>query len=275
MSSSKVAVVTGSNKGIGLAIVRALCKKFDGDVYVTSRNKERGLDAVKLLEDEGLKPKFHQLDIDDVESIKVLKNDMESKYGGIDVLVNNAGIAYKQSSTAPFSEQAEVTLQTNYFSTLNACNILIPIMKSKGRVVNVSSMVSAWSVKKCSQPLQDFFRSDTITEADLTEKMKDFVRYAKEGTHEANGFPNTAYGVSKIGVTVMTRILAKRLRENGKNDILLNCCCPGWVRTDMAGPKAPLSPDQGAETPVYLALLSSDLNEPHGKYLSEKKVHDW
>ena len=105
MSSTKVAVVSGSNKGIGFAIVRALCQKFEGDVILTSRNEQRGAEAVKLLEAEGLKPKFHQLDIDNKESIEKLRADMQQQYGGIDVLVNNAGIAFKNADDTPFATQ--------------------------------------------------------------------------------------------------------------------------------------------------------------------------
>lgn len=57
--------------------------------------------------------------------------------------------------------------------------------------------------------------------------------------------------------------------------ILLNACCPGWVRTDMAGPKAPKSPEEGAVTPVYLALLPPGAAEPHGKFVSDKEVQTW
>ena len=70
----KVAVVTGSNKGIGFAIVEGLLKqKFPGDVYLTARDVKRGQDAVKKLNDLGLHPKFHQLDICDQSSIDAFK----------------------------------------------------------------------------------------------------------------------------------------------------------------------------------------------------------
>lgn len=95
MSSTRVAVVTGSNKGIGLAIVRALCSQFSGDVYLTARDPERGKAAVTQLSEEGLKPLFHQLDIADLKSIQTLRDFLKEKYGGLDVLVNNAGIAFK------------------------------------------------------------------------------------------------------------------------------------------------------------------------------------
>ena len=273
--SSKVAVVTGSNKGIGFAIVRALCSKFDGDVYLTSRSEERGQKALKQLQSEGLNAKYHQLDIDDIESIKRLKDDIVSLYGGIDILINNAGIAYKSADTTPFGIQAKVTIATNYFGTLQTSKILLPHIKPNGRVVNVSSMVSVMSLNKCSSNLQQIFRSETITEEELSDKMNEFITAAEQGNHVQLGWPNTAYGVSKIGVTVMSRIHARLLKEQGKKDILLNACCPGWVRTDMAGPKAPKTPDEGAETPVYLALLPVGSSEPHGQYVSEMKVQTW
>lgn len=57
--------------------------------------------------------------------------------------------------------------------------------------------------------------------------------------------------------------------------ILINACCPGWVRTEIAAPGAPKSPDEGAITPVYLALLAPGATEPHGKYVSDKEVQPW
>lgn len=95
MSNTPVAVVTGSNKGVGFAIVRALCKQFPGDVYLTARDTGRGQEAVAKLQEEGLCALFHQLDIDDLQSIRALRDFLKEKYGGLNVLVNNAGIAFK------------------------------------------------------------------------------------------------------------------------------------------------------------------------------------
>lgn len=80
--TNKVAIVTGANKGIGLAIVRRMCKEFSGDVILTSRDESRGRAAVAQLEGEGLHPKFHQLDIDSRDSITALKQFAEKSYGG-------------------------------------------------------------------------------------------------------------------------------------------------------------------------------------------------
>ena len=100
MASRRVAVVTGSNKGIGLAIVRSLCKKFDGDVVLTSRDEGRGNEAVaELKEKEGLNPVYHQLDITSRDSIEGLVAFIRDKYSGLDILINNAAIGYSWPST--------------------------------------------------------------------------------------------------------------------------------------------------------------------------------
>lgn len=97
MATPKVALVTGSNKGIGLAVVRSLCKQFTGDVYLAARDVGRGTAAVENLKAEGLKPLFHQLDITDPESVRVARDFFQEKYGGVDVLINNAAIAFKSN----------------------------------------------------------------------------------------------------------------------------------------------------------------------------------
>ncbi|VTJ75002.1 Hypothetical predicted protein [Marmota monax] len=94
-SCRRVALVTGGNKGIGFAIVRDLCRQFSGDVVLTARNEARGRAAVQQLQAEGLSPLFHQLDIDDPQSIRDLRDFLRKEYRGLDVLVNNAGIAFK------------------------------------------------------------------------------------------------------------------------------------------------------------------------------------
>lgn len=87
--------MTGGNKGIGFAIVKGLCEKFQGDVYLTARDVDRGEAAVKELKNLGLKPLFHQLDITDKDSIRKFRDFIAESHGGIDLLVNNAAIAFK------------------------------------------------------------------------------------------------------------------------------------------------------------------------------------
>ena len=136
---TRVAVVTGGNKGIGYFVVRRLCREFKGDVILTARNEQLGREAVQRLEEEKCNPKFHQLDITSDDSVERLRAYLEKNYGGLDVLVNNAAVAYKAASTAPLSEQATVTIDVNFFGTLRVCSALLPLLRPHARVVHVSS----------------------------------------------------------------------------------------------------------------------------------------
>ena len=143
-------------------------------------------------------------------------------------------------------------------------------------MVTVSSYKSVRVLHDCSPKLQQKFKSETITEEELVELMNKFVEYTKNGIHRREGWCDLIYGVTKIRVTLLSKIYARKLSEQrGGDKILLNACCPVWVRTDMAGPKAPKSPEEGAETPAYLALLPSDAEGPHGQFVSDKKVVEW
>uniref|UniRef100_A0A2K5IIA5 Carbonyl reductase (NADPH) n=1 Tax=Colobus angolensis palliatus TaxID=336983 RepID=A0A2K5IIA5_COLAP len=239
-SCSRVAVVTGANRGIGLAIARELCRQFSGDVVLTARDVARGQAAVQQLQAEGLSPRFHQLDIDDLQSIRTLRDFLRKEYGGLNVLVNNAAVAFKR------------------------------------RVVNISSLQCLRAFENCSEDLQEKFRSETLTEGDLVDLMKKFVEDTKNEVHEREGWPNSPYGVSKLGVTVLSRILARRLDEKRKADrILVNACCPGPVQTDMDGKYSVRTVEEGADTPVYLALLPPDATEPQGQLVHDKVVQNW
>ena len=94
---------------------------------------------------------------------------------------------------------------------------------------------------------------------------------SSSGDYKEKGWTNTGYGTTKMAVTALTKVHAREL--SGKDDILVNSCCPGWVKTDMAGDKAPLTPDQGAETPVLCALLPA--GSPTGEFWKDKKVAKW
>ncbi|XP_035688238.1 LOW QUALITY PROTEIN: carbonyl reductase [NADPH] 1-like [Branchiostoma floridae] len=270
---SRVAVVTGSNKGIGFEIVRGLCKQLDGIVYLTARNEKLGQEAVQKLKSEGLNPSFHQLDITNEQSIQALKQHLQDKHGGLDVLVNNAGFAYDGAATAPFGTQAEDTVGVNFFGTLAVSKALLPIIRPHGRVVNVSSQSSQMSLKKCSAELQARFRDRSIQEEELVMTLNKFIEMAKAGKHEENGFADWAYGMSKIGVTVLTFIQAREMEKDSREDILVNCMCPGWCKSDTTGwERPPRSAAEGADTALFLALLPApNTKDSQGLFFYDRK----
>ncbi|KAI9562230.1 hypothetical protein GHT06_013195 [Daphnia sinensis] len=279
-AGKKVAVVTGSNKGIGFAIVKELCQKFDGDVYLTSRDEGRGGAAVEELGKLGFHPQYHQLDIDDEASALRFRDHLQSKYGGLDVLVNNAAIAFKNAAPEPFSQQATETLKTNFFSTLRFCNIMFPILRPHARVVNVSS--SAGHLLKISGEnsvaidLRKKLSSSELTTKELTEMIEGFVKAAQTGDHLKFGWPNSAYATSKIGISALTRIQQRAFDNDSRPDIIVNSVHPGYVDTDMTSHKGPLTIEQGAVAPTWLALLPPNVDGPKGGYVwYDKQIVDW
>jgi len=278
---AKVAIVTGSNKGVGLGIVRGMCKQFKGTVYLTARSEERGLAAVKELEGEGLKPVFHQLDLADEASVLRLRDFIKARHGGIDVLINNAGIAFKQAATESFGVQATVTLKTNYYDTKRVCELLFPLLKSGARVVNVSSSVGFLGhIEKSSNKdkalaNKKLLASDTLSVNQLDELMRDFEVSANSGNHGDHGWHNSTYSVSKIGLSALSRIQQRELAKDSRADIVVNHVHPGYVDTDMSSHKGPLTVDRGAESSLYAALLPEG-TEVRGAYLwHDCRAVDW
>ena len=220
----KVAIVTGSNKGIGFATVAGLCKEFDGDVFLTARNIALGQESVEKLKSQGLDVKFHQLDIKDEESIVEMRDYMKEKYGGIDVLVNNAGIAFKNAATDPMHVQAKVTIETNYFATKNVCKVLFPILKNGARVVNVSS--SLGFLQNIPSPdLKRKFSSDSLTVEELDDLMNQFIKASEDGSWKEKGWPGLSYVVSKVGLSSLTRIQSREMKDK---TVLINHNHP-WI----------------------------------------------
>jgi len=278
--SPRIFVVTGSNKGIGYGIVRNLAKKVDDAViFLTARNANLGQESVdklktELNDKEFGKVRLHQLDITDKASIEKLRDDLKSEFGGFDVLVNNAGIAYKAASTAPDSEQAEVTCNTNYFGLRQACDILFPILRPGARVVNVQSRAGQLGYAKYSDNVKSRLMKADLTVDELDQIVKDFIQSAKAGTQEADGYPKTNYGFSKAAGIALTFIQQRQFDKEGARKIV-NAVCPGYVDTDMTSHKGHLSIDQGAESPVWLATLPLDADKPRGEFCAELKPIKW
>nr|CAX77257.1 carbonyl reductase 1 [Schistosoma japonicum]CAX77258.1 carbonyl reductase 1 [Schistosoma japonicum]CAX77263.1 carbonyl reductase 1 [Schistosoma japonicum] len=274
----KLAFVTGSNKGIGYNIVEKLAEFYgessEWDIYLTARNVELGLEAVKKLSGKGLDVKFHQLDITDRDSRKAFLTFVKTNYpNGINVAVNNAGIAYKAESTTPFGEQARVTINTNFTSTIDFTEEFIPLLAEHARVVNVSSSLSLTSLKNLRNDLYEKFVGP-MNLIELRKLMSEFVKAAEDGTCSEKGWPSTAYEVSKLGLTKASFIFGEMLK-NDPRGIVINSCCPGYCDTDMTSHKGTKTSDEGADTPFYLATLPIGTKEPVNQFVYERKVVNW
>jgi len=277
----RVAVVTGANKGIGYQIVKLLARSKTQDddiVYLTSRDESRGRAAVDALKrDEGVDALFHQLDLDSQDSVDSLAAFLKAHHqGGIDILVNNAGIAYKRDSTAPFDEQARVTCATNFFGTLRVCDALIPLLRDGGRVVHVSSQVGHMNFARLSPDLRQRFNSPDLTKDDLVSMITSFVNAAQTNSHEAQGWSNSAYGISKIGVTALCRIQQRDYdAAHPGNDVIFGACCPGFCDTDMTSHKGPRPAEEGADVAAFLATLPPKSAATRGTFWYDRKELPW
>ncbi|XP_038218355.1 carbonyl reductase [NADPH] 1-like [Zerene cesonia] len=269
--AGKIAVVTGANKGLGFAVVKGLCKRFNGTVYLTSRDETRGLQAVKKLNDLGLTPSFHQLDVSSRESVKSFSEFIKTKHGAIDVLVNNAAIL-EWEQVYPDYEAAKRNIDINYRSLLTIEQFLFPLLRDGARVVNVSSACGHLSNLKNKKWLNILQRQDLTTEQ-INNFVDEYLESIKNGTFNKDDFADEGkhaeHRVSKIALTALTMVQQRKYKN-----ISINAVHPGHVKTDMAQGGGELEPDEAAETILYLILDASP--NLKGSFLwYNKKLVDW
>lgn len=250
---TKVAVVTGGNRGLGFEIVKGLCKKFDGAVYLTARDDERGRQAVRKLEELGLKPWFHILDVTSEESVQEFAKYISTHHKGIDVLVNNAGILDFDKPVSSY-EDAKKLMDTNFYSLLTISKILYPFLTNNARIVNISSDWGLLSnIRK--QVWLDTLVKDDLTVDEILQFVEDFLQAAKNGKSTFLSFASHYgdYKVSKVALSALTFVHQKQFNAQDK-DISVNCVHPGFVKTDMTKGMGDFTPERGARAPLYLSL---------------------
>ncbi|CAM9499581.1 unnamed protein product, partial [Hapterophycus canaliculatus] len=265
--------------GIGLAIAKKLAKAPGHLCVLTSRNPALGQRATNDLKAEGLESVvYKQLDIGDPASVERFASEMEQEYGRCDILVNNAGIAFKGSDPTPFKDQAEPTLKTNFFDTVAFTEKMLPLVRksSAGRVVNVASMSGHLSILG-SPSRRDAFTDPALGKEKLSSMMTEFVHDVKAGRHQGGGWPNTCYGMSKLGVIAYTKVAARMEQEAG-SAVLVNACCPGYCDTDMTSHMGTLTPEEGARTPFMLTQMSTEKGSGGGltgQFFRREALSEW
>jgi len=286
MATRRVAVVTGANKGIGFEVAKRLVTE-GLTVVLTSRDAGRGTLACQQLKehrqlqdsDEKGDVVYSQLDINDKHSIATFSSWIKQQHGGLDVLVNNAGI-YKDDDPTPLPQQTEPTLDTNYFATVALTDALLPLVRDDGFVVNVASLSGVGALKKLSAPLRAQFVAPSLTREGVDRLANAFRASVKAGKCVEEGWSDTSYGMSKLCVIAWSSALS-RLDSVVARRIMVSSCCPGYCNTDMTcndtsrrlRTPPTRTPSRGALTPSLLASLPPDA--PRGGFWLDEKIRNW
>jgi NAD(P)-dependent dehydrogenase (short-subunit alcohol dehydrogenase family) len=226
--TDKRALITGGNRGIGLAIAQGLLTQ-GYEVIITARSLDRAQQAAAQLHGKVMPL---ELDVSDDLSINQAIAILTQHIDRLDLLVNNAGVYPDQQvdSLTISRELLNAAMQTNAFGAIRMVQACLPLLEKSpdARVINVSSGMGA---------------SDSLTTA------------------------ATSYSLSKLALNGATIMLSQSLESK---NIVINAMCPGWVKTDMGGTSAPRSPEQGADTAIWLATAAP--RSETGKFWRDRQV---
>lgn len=230
----RVALVTGANRGIGLEVARQLAMR-GFTIILGARDAKKGEEAASSLQQSGLKVIPIQLDVTEQRSIDAAKHLVEERFGRLDVLVNNAAILYDEWQRAENASLDTVreAFETNTLGAWRMCQAFIPLLRRSSHARIVN--VSSES-----------------------------------GSLSVMGGGTPAYSVSKAALNALTRMLADELHSSR---ILINSVCPGWVATEMGGPDAPRTVEEGAASVVWAAALPDD--GPTGGFFRDGESLAW
>lgn len=224
---TKIALITGANKGIGYEVARQLGERGI-HVLVGARDKNRGQEAAKNLQDEGFAATYLSLNVTDAESIKKAAAYISKEFGKLDILVNNAGIG-GDIAIPPSKTDMDIMRQvyeTNVFGTASVTIAMVPLLRkgNHARIVNVSSGLG--SINLALDPNDTFY-----------------------------GINSLQYQSSKTALNAITIEFAKELESDG---IKVNAACPGFADTDFNGHRGTKPVEQAATIIVKLATLGED-----------------
>ncbi|MEP1472523.1 MAG: SDR family NAD(P)-dependent oxidoreductase [Halieaceae bacterium] len=271
-------LITGANKGIGLAIARGVLQHSnDTHVILGSRDSLRGKAAIETLVDEQPEwaERLTQLDLDvtDADSVTQAAKQLSAHFSDqqfpLYALVNNAGIGLGSAEPRP-------VFDVNVQGIRRVCEAFIPLLdQAEGRVVNITSAAGPKFVSECPEDLRDFLTDPGIEWADLESRMNEYLD-ADTGSLSDQGLRNEdAYGLSKACANSLTLWLA---RENP--NLKINACTPGWIDTDLTRYHAEASgksatelgmksPSDGARSALHLLF---ETLEGNGRYYGSDAV---
>lgn len=236
-----IALITGGNRGLGLETARQLARDHGFTVVLACRDEARGAKAAQTLQSEELDAHFVVLDVTDDDSIAQAAEEVRQKWGTLDVLVNNAGIMIEHDAKVVGVDAStwRRTFDVNLFGAVATTNAFLPLLResSSPRIVNVSAILG--SLNEISKP-----------------QMKTWIR--------------ASYSASKAALNAFTIALAQELSET---PVKVNAAHPGWAKTDMGGPKAPMTAALAVRTIVQLATLPDD--GPNGGFFHIGKPMAW
>lgn len=241
-SSTKIALVTGANKGIGFEVARQLAAS-GCTVLLGARNKALGEEGAERLKGEGLDVRYLALDLNDHATIVAAADTIAAEFGHLNILVNNAGINDPSDglpSTAKL-DAIERVFRTNFLGSVAVTQAMLPLLRKalSARIVNVSSGLG--SLTKNSDPAYTY----------ATVKL-------------------IGYSASKAALNMFTAQLAYELRGTS---IKVNSADPGYTATDLNGHSGPQTIPEGAAETIRLALLPGD--GPTGTYSDSKGIIPW
>tara|TARA_X000000950_G_C13838348_1_gene629090 strand:- start:789 stop:1520 length:732 start_codon:yes stop_codon:yes gene_type:complete len=241
----RVAFISGANRGIGFETTKKLAET-GVKVILGSRDLNKGKDAVNKLSALGLETDLLQYDAFDQDAPQKVYDYILEKYKKLDILINNAGVLltgnlFVTNSSTVSDKDLKDTFQTNFFSVVSLTQKLLPLIKKSdaGRIVNVSTILSSLTLHSAK-------------ESPITP--------AKE----------IAYNASKSALNAFTIHLAIELKDT---NIKVNSGHPGWVKTELGGPNAPVEVEDSYKTSLRLATLEDD--GPSGGLFHENETIPW